>query len=236
MRRLSRTDARKHRPLPCRRMRAGIQPQDRTERRVCADRRVRGTMALTERCSQRDVTFVRGRCFRTIERVKGQSNASNGRFRMHFLGTYAETPPQRVIYRRVFPSCRVDQRSATYHPGAVLAGYASLVRPTRLMVRLNRGRVMGIQVIESAGADIPSRRMHRDPHTQQVLGLSAQSRVPQSFSTAIRADIGESKAYKQALIRGEIGLQRPLGANVSRRGLHYRIKRGTDGDQGDRLY
>jgi len=78
---------------------------------------------------------------------------------------------------------------------------------------------MGIQVIESAGADIPSRRMHRDPHTQQVLGLSAQSRVPQSFATAIRADIGESEAYKQALIRGEIGLQRPLGANV--RGVDF---------------
>jgi hypothetical protein len=33
--------------------------------------------------------------------------------------------------------------------------------------------------------------------------------------TAIRADIGESEAYKEALRRGEIGLQRPMGANVS---------------------
>jgi hypothetical protein len=74
---------------------------------------------------------------------------------------------------------------------------------------------MGIQVIESTGADIPSRRMHRDPHTQQVFGVSARSHTPQSFATAIRADIGESAAYKQALLRGEIGLQRPLGANVS---------------------
>lgn len=74
---------------------------------------------------------------------------------------------------------------------------------------------MGRQVVESAGADIPSRRMHRDPHTQQVFGVSARSHTPQSFRTAIRADIGESEAYKQALLRGEIGLQRPLGANVS---------------------
>jgi hypothetical protein len=74
---------------------------------------------------------------------------------------------------------------------------------------------MSFQVVESAGADIPSRRMHRDPYTQQEFGVSARSHTPQSFRTAIRADIGESEAYKQALLRGEIGLQRPLGANVS---------------------
>ena len=74
---------------------------------------------------------------------------------------------------------------------------------------------MGCQVVESAGADTPSRRVHRDSHTQQEFGVSAQSHTPRSFRTAIRADIGESEAYKQALLRGEIGLQRPLGANVS---------------------
>src|SRR4051794_4928287 len=64
------------------------------------------------------------------------------------------------------------------------------------------GRVMGIEVIESTGAHIPSRRMHRDPHSQQVFGVSARSHTPQSFATASRADIGESAAYKQALLRG----------------------------------
>jgi hypothetical protein len=37
--------------------------------------------------------------------------------------------------------------------------------------------------------------------------------------TAIRADIGEAESYKQALIRGEIGLQQPMGANV--RGVDF---------------
>ena len=40
---------------------------------------------------------------------------------------------------------------------------------------------MGIQVIESTGTDIPSRRMHRDPHTQRVFGVSA-ARTPRTHS------------------------------------------------------
>jgi hypothetical protein len=46
--------------------------------------------------------------------------------------------------------------------------------------------------------------------------VSARAETDRSFITAIRADIGEAEAYKQALHRrGEIGLQRPLGVNVS---------------------
>ena len=78
---------------------------------------------------------------------------------------------------------------------------------------------MGIQVIESTGADIPSRRAMHDPHAQRSFPVSARARTERSFRTAIRADIGESEAYKQALLRGEIGLQRPLGANV--RGVDF---------------
>jgi hypothetical protein len=74
---------------------------------------------------------------------------------------------------------------------------------------------VGISVIESAGAVIPARQTFVDPHTDQVLPQSAQSRTPRSFMTAIRADIGEAEAYKQALLRGEIGLQRPMGSNVA---------------------
>jgi hypothetical protein len=73
---------------------------------------------------------------------------------------------------------------------------------------------MGIQIIESAGASIPARRTHVDRFTHKVVDISAQSRTSRSFVTAIRADIGESEAYKQALLRGEIGLQRPLGSNL----------------------
>lgn len=78
---------------------------------------------------------------------------------------------------------------------------------------------MAAKIIESAGAQIPARRVHLDPYTQQEFGVSARSRTPQSFQTAIRADIGESEAYKQALLRGEIGLQQPMGANV--RGVDF---------------
>lgn len=70
-------------------------------------------------------------------------------------------------------------------------------------------------ILESAGATVPSRRMHTDPFTGGQLPVSATSRSPRSFPTAIRADIGESEAYKQALPRGEVGLQRPMGANVA---------------------
>jgi hypothetical protein len=58
-----------------------------------------------------------------------------------------------------------------------------------------------------------------DAHTQQAVSVSAQSRTPRSFMTAIRADLGEAEAYRQALLRGEIGLQRPMGANV--RGVDF---------------
>ncbi len=45
--------------------------------------------------------------------------------------------------------------------------------------------------------------------------VSATARTERSLTTAIRADIGETEAYKEAVVRqGEIGLQRPFGANV----------------------
>jgi hypothetical protein len=43
---------------------------------------------------------------------------------------------------------------------------------------------------------------------------SASAQTSRSLKTAIQADIGEAEAYKAALARGEIGLQRPAGANV----------------------
>ena len=78
---------------------------------------------------------------------------------------------------------------------------------------------MGVQVIESFGSEVPARRTWRDPHGGHELGISATARTDRSVITAIRADIGESEAYKQALLRGEIGLQRPMGANV--RGVDF---------------
>jgi RHS repeat-associated protein len=43
---------------------------------------------------------------------------------------------------------------------------------------------------------------------------SASAQTPRSVITAVRADVAESQAYMEALRRGEIGLQRPGGANV----------------------
>jgi|RhiMetdeSRZDD1v2_1073273.scaffolds.fasta_scaffold165831_1 hypothetical protein len=75
---------------------------------------------------------------------------------------------------------------------------------------------MSHPALESAGAEIPSRRLHTDPLSGQSFPVSARAETDRSFITAIRADIGEAEAYKQALHRrGEIGLQRPLGVNVS---------------------
>jgi hypothetical protein len=72
-----------------------------------------------------------------------------------------------------------------------------------------------VKIIESKGAQVPGRsRMHTDPFTNLQSPISATAATPQSLRTAIRADIGESEGYKAALQRGEIGLQRPMGANV----------------------
>jgi hypothetical protein len=82
---------------------------------------------------------------------------------------------------------------------------------------------------ESSGATVPGRaRMHLDPFTGVASPISATARTPQSLKTAIRADRGESDAYKEALRRGEIGLQRPMGANV--RGVDF-ITATTDGSE-----
>jgi hypothetical protein len=77
------------------------------------------------------------------------------------------------------------------------------------------GREAPVKIIESKGAQVPGRsRMHTDPFTNLQSPISATAATPQSLRTAIRADIGESEGYKAALQRGEIGLQRPMGANV----------------------
>lgn len=74
---------------------------------------------------------------------------------------------------------------------------------------------MGLKIIESVGASIVSGRTFTDPFTKIESPISARSLNPRSFATTIRADIGENEAYKEALRRGEIGLQRPFGVNVA---------------------
>ncbi len=55
--------------------------------------------------------------------------------------------------------------------------------------------------------------LYIDPFTGKRYPISATAQLPSSVRTAIRPDVGESEAYKAALRRGEIGLQRPIGAN-----------------------
>jgi hypothetical protein len=73
----------------------------------------------------------------------------------------------------------------------------------------------GMAVRESAGAVKPgARRMFTDPFTGEAHAISATAQKPRSLMTAIRADVAEAEGYKAALVRGEIGLQRPTGSNV----------------------
>ncbi|MGC2774125.1 MAG: DUF4157 domain-containing protein [Bradyrhizobium sp.] len=77
----------------------------------------------------------------------------------------------------------------TITPSAAARPTPSLARPA--------------QILESEGAA---------PRGRQFQSASAQT--SRSMKTAIRADIGEAEAYKAALGRGEVGLERPGGANV----------------------
>jgi hypothetical protein len=67
---------------------------------------------------------------------------------------------------------------------------------------------------ESAGADVWTGEYHVDPFTGERFRIMGRSRTPKSHATATYANKGESLAYQEALNRGEIGLQRPAGANV----------------------
>jgi hypothetical protein len=61
----------------------------------------------------------------------------------------------------------------------------------------------GVPVRESAGAS-----------TRGGTFQSASAQTRRSLNTAIHADVGEVEAYKSALARREIGLQRPEGSNA----------------------
>lgn len=88
------------------------------------------------------------------------------------------------------------------------------------------------RIIESRGAELPGRRFHQDPHTNVIYPISGRSFTPRSFATAIRPDIGESEAYKRAMLRGEIGLQRAFGVNVPGVDFITAIREGEQGKKG----
>ncbi|RPI53312.1 MAG: hypothetical protein EHM55_14170 [Acidobacteria bacterium] len=59
-------------------------------------------------------------------------------------------------------------------------------------------------IYESAGARPPGSRQFTDPFSGETYDISATAQTPRSMQTAIRADLGEAQAYRQALMRGEI--------------------------------
>jgi Domain of unknown function (DUF4157) len=76
----------------------------------------------------------------------------------------------------------------------------------------------GKQVLESANAS---------PRGQTFQSASAATR--RSLKTATRPDVGESEGYKAALEKGEIGLERPQGVNVSGRADFITAARDANG-------
>jgi hypothetical protein len=73
-----------------------------------------------------------------------------------------------------------------------------------------------VAIIESQGAEKPrNQKTYSDPFSRVTSTIMGSSSTSRSFATAIRADQGEAEAYKAALLRGEIGIQRPTGANIS---------------------
>nr|WP_294502552.1 hypothetical protein [uncultured Rhodopila sp.] len=104
------------------------------------------------------------------------------------------------------------------------------------------GAPMAVRVAavrESAGAQVQRGKIFIEPATGKPiinpetglpLRISARSRVTASFATAIQSDVGEAEAYKAAVFkRGELGLQRPAGANV-KGGDFFTAARDANGD------
>jgi hypothetical protein len=70
--------------------------------------------------------------------------------------------------------------------------------------RMPPGSQSSVPFVESRGASAGKGPVYQ----------SASARTPKSLLTSIRPDVAESQAYMAALKKGEIGLQRPLGANI----------------------
>ena len=97
-------------------------------------------------------------------------------------------------------------------PGVAKSRYTVLRRTLP-----KEGPVQLPKALESKGSVRPGTggRVHQDPFTGETHPISATAKTERSMVTSIRADVAESEAYKAALARGEIGLQRPTGANVT---------------------
>ena len=111
-----------------------------------------------------------------------------------------------------------SQPSAWVSPPSV-ASSTSAAAPVALAVPQNiqqptASSAAAIRV--STGAYLPGQgRQVVDPFSGHALGQqSAPAQTARSAITGIRADVGEATGWRMALLRGEIGLQAPLGANV----------------------
>ncbi len=110
------------------------------------------------------------------------------------------TPAQTQASAAVPPAAPATAPKAPAAPSA--SGTPAPAAPPATAQTLQQsGLLPGIR--ESAGAS---------PMGSQFQSASAQT--PRSLITGVCADVAESQAYMEALKRGEIGLQRPGGANV----------------------
>jgi len=88
--------------------------------------------------------------------------------------------------------------------------------PTRAPAEQPQRQVTPTRVISRGAFPVNPARQVVDPFSGEVLGQqSASAQTARSVITGPRADEAEVATWRQALDRGEIGIQAPLGANVS---------------------
>lgn len=68
-----------------------------------------------------------------------------------------------------------------------------------------------------------------NPRGPQFQAASVQRGTKAAFAKTIRADVGETQAYKRALAAGEYGLEQPQGANVPGRADFITARRDASG-------
>jgi hypothetical protein len=85
-----------------------------------------------------------------------------------------------------------------------------------------------VSVVESRTAGSPlTKDFYNEPGDPTGVYKSGSAQTKRSQITGIQADIGEMQAYKNDLLKGEYGMQQPLGSNVP--GADYIMARRADG-------
>jgi hypothetical protein len=107
-----------------------------------------------------------------------------------------------------FGAVRLPVRRTVFAPAPKEASQGGKFLPPKPIIESRRA---GVSRRISPMTGTPP--LHVDPFTGRRFPISATAQFPSSARTAIRPDVGETEAYKAALRKGEVGLQRPIGAN-----------------------